>query len=667
MKLPFLVKQLLILAVICITTFVTFQYTRENQFTNWDDDFYVTNDPYIKAFTKENLKVIFTEDITKNNYHPLCMLSLAVNYHFSELDPKPYYTTNILIHIANTILVFFLIVVLCRRLRVEEAGILFITGFGALWFGVHPMRVESVSWIAERKDVLYAFFYFAGMLTYMQYIKGDAKKWFWYGVTYFLFVLSCLSKPMAVVFPFSILCLDLLMWRKWDLKQQVAEKAIFFLTSLACGMMAFYTQNKTGAVADFGTLTLAERIMYAAYGYIMYISKLFNPTYLSTFYPYPIRFVGGSLPQIFYMAPVLAIASIVAPLWYTWKKRPEYFRIVAFGILYFVANVMFVLQFVSVGAAIMADRYSYVAYFGLMFILFFFINEVVKKYPGAKLSVLIILLLSSSALAYACYERTYAWHDSESLLTDAIEKYPFKKDPDRSYDKKNTGIAQLSYKWRGNLYMDRGEIDKALEDYETLTLLHMADAKVHDRVAMIYAAKKDYPKAFENFDISLQIQNNVYKTYVDRAIVYLDINDTVNALKDYVVAYQLSPKAQGVLNDSGFNAVQRGDYDIALRRYSLLLKLNTSNVYFYFYHGVALYSKGFAQPAIDDWEIAVKGNVPDITKAAANNLSVAYDAIGNPVKALQYLEVALATGNKPTEEFIQSIRQKAKAAGGVGK
>jgi hypothetical protein len=115
-------KDALIITAICIITFICFQYTLHNQFTNWDDDYYVTNDQYIRAFTPHNLKVIFTEDITKNNYHPLCMLSLAVNYHFSQLDPMPYYLTNILIHIANAILVFFLFTQLCRRMKMSEKG-----------------------------------------------------------------------------------------------------------------------------------------------------------------------------------------------------------------------------------------------------------------------------------------------------------------------------------------------------------------------------------------------------------------------------------------------------------------------------------------------------------------------------------------------------------------
>src|SRR5579872_7370645 len=225
MKNSFLIKQMLILCGICVLTFICFSYTQYNQFTNWDDDFYVTNDPYIKEFTPHNLKVIFTEDITKNNYHPLCMLSLAINYHFSKLDPRGYYLTNIGIHIANVILVFFLLLALCRRLKLDENSCLFITSFAALWFGIHPMRVESVSWIAERKDVLYAFFYFAAMLAYLRYIASN--KWTWYVATFLLFVASCLSKPMAVVLPLSLLCIDFLLERPLK-KKLLTEKILFF-------------------------------------------------------------------------------------------------------------------------------------------------------------------------------------------------------------------------------------------------------------------------------------------------------------------------------------------------------------------------------------------------------------------------------------------------------
>lgn len=639
-------KKTLILAAICIITFVCFRYTLNNQFTNWDDDFYVTNDPYIKAFTPHNLKVIFTEDITKNNYHPLCMLSLAINYHFSQLNPEAYYLTNVLIHIANVILVFFLMMALCALLKMEEKGKLFVASFGALWFGIHPMHVESVAWIAERKDVLYAFFYIIGLLCYLKYLSAGKMSWYW--LTFFVFVLSCLSKPMAVVFPMSLLCIDVLAQRKLD-KKLVIEKIIFFLFSLLIGGMAFYTQNKTGAIASFGVLTIWERLMYASYGFVMYVSKLFNPTYLSTFYPYPYRYITGYLPGIYYAAPFLSMAIIALPLLLTYKYKREYFKVAVFGMGFFVANVIFVLQFISVGAAIMADRYSYVAYIGLLFLAAFFMQELVKRYPTFKTAILAALLAASGALAYLCYERTFAWHDSETLLSDAIEKYPYR--------------ALLSYKWLGNYYFDKGDLDKALENYGVLTMIRSADAKTYDKVGNIYYMKKKYDSAIACYDQSLLIQNNVLKTYADRSMAYMMKGDSIAALKDFITAYRLSPEGEKVFAENTFNSVQKQDFDVAIKSYNMLLQLNTSNPFYYFYRGVAQFSKNNVDAAIADWEIAVKFNSKDVQQSASYNLSVAYDAIGEADKAVYYVTMAQRKGYKVADSFVAKLKERQQATG----
>lgn len=253
-----------VVAGICILTFVCFRYSLNNVFTNWDDDVYVTNDQYIKAFTAENLKTIFTEDITRNNYHPLTMLSFAVNYHYAQLKPKTYYLTNILIHIANVMLVFLLATELLKRMVNESDSQftiynlqLILPAFCALWFGIHPMHVESVSWLAERKDVLYAFFYFSGLLLYLRYVDENKAKW--YVLTLLFFIASCLSKPMAVVFPLSLLAIDVLLKRKLNRKTLI-EKIPLFVASIVFGGYAYYRQNATGAIAPFAVLTYCRTV-----------------------------------------------------------------------------------------------------------------------------------------------------------------------------------------------------------------------------------------------------------------------------------------------------------------------------------------------------------------------------------------------------------------------
>ncbi len=648
MNLSLPTQKTLIILVISIVTFFCFRESLNNQFTNWDDDYYVTNNQYIRAFTPHNLKVIFTQDITKNNYHPLCILSLAVNYHFAGLTPWSYYLTNILIHIANTILVFFLFIQLCRLLKLTESAGLFVASFGALWFGIHPMHVESVSWIAERKDVLYAFFYISGMLTYLSYHTQQYKKWLIF--TLLLFIASCLSKPMAVVFPVSLLCLDLLLQRPIGFKL-VLEKWHFFLLSLLVGGAAVYTQSRTGAVADFGVLTLAERIMYASYGFVMYVAKVFNPTHLSTFYPYPYRFITGELPSIYYAAPFLALGIIAIPGYIVYKWKRQFFHIYTFGMGFFIANVIFVLQFISVGAAIMADRYSYVAYIGLFFLLAVLAQGIAHKLSSAKAAIITALLLLSAGLAGICHERTKVWYTSETLLSDAIEKYPYR--------------ALLSYKWRGHYYLANGDLDKALEDYNLLATIRAADKVVLaniERIKIMKAMGGSIPMT----NIPTQATNidpTPYQTYLDSAITLLKTNDTGAAFIRYIKAIRANPSlAEKSLAENSNNLVQSQQYPLAILQYNMLLKLNASNPFYYFLRGCAYFGTNNMNAAISDWEIAGNMNNHDVQQSAAYNLSVAYDSVRKPKQAYQYVLKAQKLGYKTAPDFVEKLNSKANAA-----
>ncbi len=628
-------KKLVFIATICLVTFICFSYALHNQFTNWDDDFYVTNDPYIKALTPHNLKVIFTEDITKNNYHPVCMLSLAVNYLFAGLNPMTYYVTNILIHTGNVILVFILLLALCKRLKMVENAKLFIASFGALWFGIHPMHVESVCWIAERKDVLYAFFYFSALLCYIRYGDNGEKKWYW--CTFLLFIASCLSKPMAVVLPMSLLCFDLLLQRDLT-KKLITEKIIFFAVSLLCGAMAFYTQNKTGAISSFSTLTIGERIMYASYGFVMYIAKLFNPSYLSTFYPYPYRiYPSGNLPGIFYAAPFIAIGLPALLLYITYRINRAYFRIVAFGFGFFVANVIFVLQFISVGAAIMADRYSYVAYFGLFFMIAYFLNEATRRLPTFKTALVTLLVLISGVLAYACHERTYVWHNAETLLSDAIEKYPYQ--------------ALLSYKWLGNYYLDQGMPEKALENYNVLVNLRTADAKVYSNIGRARSMMKDYKGAAEAFEQSSAMQNSSAGPQPIPPVPH-------NAVSANGQGPKLSNDMQRKIAQKGFEFVQSGKFDAAINQYDVLIEMNPGVPDYYFYRGVAHFSKSNLPKAIEDWTKVISFDAKEVKMSAAYDLSVVYDTLNKDSMAVYYMDMALGLGYKASPDFVARLRKK---------
>lgn len=635
------------LAAICVVTFFCFQNSIHNQFTNWDDDVYVTNDTIIQHLTGPNIKRILTEDITKNNFHPLCMLSLAANYHFSKLAPATYYLTNILIHIANVILVFFLITQLCALLKLKELDGFIIAAFSALWFGIHPLHVESVSWIAERKDVMYTFFYLLALLAYIkQFTIHNSpftikNKWYW--ITFSLFILSCLSKPMAVVLPLSLLCIDYLLGRKIEFKL-LLEKAPFFIVALLFGGYAYYTQNRTGAIADFNKLTLAERTMYAAYGFDMYLYKLINPSFLSTFYPYPYRYIDGSLPFIYYAAPFIAMAIIALPLYITYRFFKKHFAIAAFGMAFFVANIIFVLQFISCGAAIMADRYSYVSSIGILFAIAYFVNELIKKYPSAKVAILAVLLTLSSILAYGCYQRTKVWHNSETLYKDAITKYPYR--------------ALLSYKWLGFYYMNQGDTNNAVQTLNVLAQLNAGDAKIYDLLGNVDVARGDFKSALDLYNRSLKQQNNVSLTYIDRSIVEASLGDSTDAIKDYAIALQIDRGAEKRYAQHSFDLVQAKKYKEIVGQYNTLLTITPANPYYRFYRAVAKFGLNDMPGAITDFELAYKSGVKEVAPVAAFNLAVACDSVGDERQALFYADAAAKLGMPPQADFIQKLKFK---------
>jgi len=669
-------KKFLVLAGICVLTIFCYHRTLHNQFTNWDDDVYVSNDTTIRALNLHNLKTIFTEDITKNNYHPFCMLSLAINYQFAQLVPRTYYLTNILIHVANTVLVFFLLILLTASFNhstmkkiplpggVRGADAFLIASLGSLWFGVHPLHVESVSWIAERKDVLYTFFYLLGLIVYIKphvttMEKQDGKiasslamteplwlppsggRW---GAVFLLFIASCLSKPMAVVFPLSLLAIDFLSGKKLEFKL-ITQKSLFFLVALLFGAYAYYTQNSTGAIADFGKLTLGERTMYASYGFVMYLAKLFWPTFLSTFYPYPYRFTDGSLPFIYYASPFIALAIIIIPIYIAYKRKSPYLRILVFGMAFFIANLIFVLQFISCGAAIMADRYSYVSSIGIIFMVAFFVNEFITHYPSLKTLVLAVMLVLSAALSYLCYQRTAVWHNSETLLTDAIKKYPYR--------------ALLSYKWLGNYYMDKQDTDKALENYGVLAQLNAADAKIYDVIGNIYRDRGDYKSAAGFYKRSLDKENNVYITYTDMAMAEVAAGDSANGTRDYLLAVRLNKDAEKRAAELSFNMVQQKKYKPVIAQYNLLMLLNPNNPFYYFYRGCALFGENQMQASINDFNMSLRFKSKDVSPVAAYNLAVACDSIGNDSAALRYANMAIQFGTQPKPGFIEKLKRKA--------
>src|SRR6185312_8577231 len=403
-----------LLIVVMISTFLCYSYSLQNQLTNWDDGVYVTENPYIKVINSENIKAILDprKNITQNYYHPLTLFSLMMNYHYSKEKPEAYYITNIVIHLLNTALIFFLIIQLLqamvRRRYGEIKGIVWLAALCSLWHGIHPMHVESVSWLAERKDVLYLFFYLLGLMTYIRYIEENKMKWLAY--TSLFYLLSLLSKPLAVTFPLSIFAFDLLLKRDkeypfpyWRL---ILEKVPIFILSVLAGIAAYVMSKQGGSIGSFQVFTMCERMRFVSYNFMMYFVKAFAPVHQCSFIPYPNTEDGGGLPLIFTLAPFLSILMVGVPLWLSYKAGENYFRVTLFGMAFYFFNVVFILQFISAGATIMSERYSYAPYFGIVFMVVYFLYELVSKKPDLRTPVIASTVGASIVLGYLCYDRT---------------------------------------------------------------------------------------------------------------------------------------------------------------------------------------------------------------------------------------------------------------------
>jgi len=347
---------LLWLSGILLITYLAFSPSLKNGFTNWDDNEYVATNNLVKSLSGDNIKKIFdTNNFISFNYHPITILSLAIDYKLSGFDPKTYHLTSLLFHLANTLLVFWFVFLLSEK-KIMVAAVV------SILFGIHPMHVESVAWIAERKDVLYVFFFMGSLIVYLKYIQQQGmQKIMLYVLLLLLFLLSILSKAMAIVLPVVLLLIDYYKGRKLD-RTLVLEKLPLFALSLLFGLLAVHIQSK-GAIANFAVFTFLQRICFVSYGIVNYVYNVFVPIHLSAFYPYP-SLVDGHIPSVFYFTPFIVIVLLGAVI-YLVKKN----KVVFFGFAFFMITIVMVLQFISVGKAIMADRYSYLSYVGLFFII----------------------------------------------------------------------------------------------------------------------------------------------------------------------------------------------------------------------------------------------------------------------------------------------------------
>src|SRR6187399_2570052 len=522
--------------LVAVLTAVCLWPMLKNEFTNWDDEFYVVNNPLLRG---PQWKRIFSEQVL-GNYHPLTILSYAFNFAISGLDPFPYLLVNYLFHIVNTLLVFYFIWNISGKNKL-------IAAFVALVFGIHPMHVESVAWVAERKDVLYTFFFLLSLIQYWFFLTKAKKKNL--ALCFLFFVLSLLSKPAAIVLPLVLFLLDY--WYGQSLKKNIVFKIPFFVLSIAFGIITVSIQSSS-AMAGLNIFSITDRLFFACYVLMTYFYRFFVPYPLSAFHPFPIKnFAGWPI----YLSPVFVVALLVA-LWFLRKNK-----IVVFGIFFYVINLLLVLQIISIGLTIVSERYTYVPYIGLAFMFAMLVSRIKLVPQKVSLALGVVAII---AFGIITFQRTKVWKNSGTLWTDALKTFPrapYARTNRANYLSKLAlrpdqkpfvdSIYKVAFEYRGLMYLDRQQFKEAFADANNLIRLKPNYRIGYDMRATCYYKMNEPAKALADYDKCVEIKPDDHRSISNRGSLYMNSFQKYNeALNEFNKAINLSPQANYILNRS---------------------------------------------------------------------------------------------------------------------
>lgn len=650
-KKPMSAMQMHLLALlgIVVTTMLFLKISLLNQFTNWDDPGYVLNNPLIKDISSEGIKNIFSwSNPVMGNYHPLTILTYALDYAKAGLDPYHYHFQSLFFHIATTILVYCFTWLLSKRMVAAIVT--------AVLFGLHPMHVESVAWVAGRKDVVYGFFYIASCIAYLYYTRASGiSKWLFYVGVAVLYACSLISKPVAVVLPITLLLIDYFEGRIWSTATSGAavlqsggtalgrlnyttliDKLPLLALSVMAGIKSLQDQQVFGALGTQSEkYTALERLGLGGYALITYLWKAVVPIRLLCFYPYPLK-ESGAMAPVYYIYPVIAAVLLFGAFWFFRTRRA-----VVFGVLFFLVNIALLLQFIPVGGAIIADRYTYIPYIGLFFILGWAVSTLFDNTKTMQMGKLAfgIVLAYTLVLGYMSNERCKVWYDGMSLWRDEIEVEPIRApngynnlgffyfnkfnlsvDPrekkifyDSAFYLLNRAIElQPSfvnpYISIGELLRSSNQFDKAKIYYYKALTLDKTDqaANAYLGLAVIYSITRKDDSALFCYDRTLALKPYNPEAHSNYAN-FLDMtNRKEQAIKEYGVALDQNPDIfQPYLNRArAFMRIER--YDEALRDLNKAAQIEPKLGEIYYFRALCYDKKGDKATAQKDLETARK-------------------------------------------------------------
>ncbi len=535
------------LAVLTAVVVLVFSPALNNGFTNWDDEELLTENIQVRDLSWGNARRIFGSS-RAGTYIPFTILSYSLEYRRWGLDPRVYHATNLILHALNACLVLTLFYLL-------GAG-WWPALMAALLWAVHPLRVESVAWVTERKDVLFVFFFLWSMICHLLYLKKE--RWIYYLLSFLLFAASGLSKGMAMVLPPILLLTDFIFASR-PVRRVWLEQIPFFAAAAFMIAAAFWAQSPGGFNPEYDSYHLGQRVLIAGHNLVFYLGKILWPVKLSALYPYPNN-GDGSLPWSFWAAP-----AVLAVMLYFTVRLTRSYRAVGWGVGFFLIAVAPVLQLVRLlGPAMTADRYTYLPAIGLSFMLALALGKAGKYISGRKrvwrLAMVIFILMPLTVFAGLSWRRCQVWENSLTLWDDVIDKYPQAAvaynnrgkyffdhgAPSRALADYNQALdLQPGYVTalgnRALFFIQAGEHDQAISDLDRAIDLNPMDTRNINNRGALYIKQGDFPKALSFFNTAIAINPQYSDAYYNRSLLYYVLNNLNQSLNDLNQVIILDP------------------------------------------------------------------------------------------------------------------------------
>ena len=476
----------------------------------------------------------------------------------------------------------------------------------ALLFGIHPMRVESVAWITERKDVLFGTFFLLSLILYVDYVKTGKRRL--YILSLLLFVFSLLAKIQAVSLPLVLILTDYWFNRKTT-KNLIAEKIPYFILSFITGIVGIYFLKQQDSLDAGETFPFFQRIFIGSYSMTVYLIKSVFPYNLSALHP-NVKELSG----VFYFSILPAISFLYMPIAFLRKNK-----YLVFGILFFFFNIVFLLQIVGAGQGYLADRFTYIPYIGVFFIFAWLSELVIKNFNKNKNITYTIIGIYMVFLTALTVRQRETWKSSETLWVNVLKYYPDNSDAylnlgqhfrqlknsDKAlefYDKaiRIEPTNRLALNNRANIFFDRGEFQKAISDYNVCLDLDSMQLEATANRGIAFSRTGNWNSALSDLNKVLEMNPEYVTALSNRAYVFFQTGQFRNAIDDYSNYLKIKPESPDIYNSLGLTYSEIGDYEKAIQSFDKSIEINSKQPVYYINRSLVWNAWGNKQNALND-------------------------------------------------------------------